>query len=146
MSTPTEASPETHPRPRKRRHPGSGRGEARHRPKGRQVDPQALDEVRALLGERPRDRDLLIEHLHLIQDAHRCISAPHLAALAHEMRLPMAEVYEVATFYAHFDVLAEGAVRSVDSSPALPPRSDPRTESWSPSLLFQHELRRVMTP
>ena len=109
MSTPTEASPETHPRPPKRRHPGSGRGEARRRPKGRQVDPQALDEVRALLGERPRDRDLLIEHLHLIQDAHRCISAPHLAALAHEMRLPMAEVYEVATFYAHFDVLAEGA-------------------------------------
>ncbi len=109
MSTHTETNTNTHPRPPKRRHPGSGRGEARRRPKGRQVDPVALDEVRALLGDRPRNRDLLIEHLHLIQDARGCLSAPHLAALAHEMRLPMAEVYEVATFYAHFDVLAEGA-------------------------------------
>ena len=91
-----------------RRHPGSGRGKTRRQPKGRQVDPAALDEVRTLLGDRPRDRDLLIEHLHLIQDRWRCISAPHLAALAHEMRLSMAEVYETATFYAHFDVLAEG--------------------------------------
>ena len=94
--------------PNRRRHPGSGRGKSRRQPKGRQVDPAALDEVRELLGDRPRDRDLLIEHLHLIQDTRHCISAPHLAALAHEMRLPMAEVYEVATFYAHFDVLAEG--------------------------------------
>ena len=94
--------------PNRRRHPGSGRGKSRRQPKGRQVDPTALDEVRELLGDRPRDRDLLIEHLHLIQDARHCISAPHLAALAHEMRLPMAEVYETATFYAHFDVLAEG--------------------------------------
>jgi formate dehydrogenase len=101
MSTHTEP-------PKRRRHPGSGRGVSRRRPKGRQIDPAALDEVRALLGDRPRDRDLLIEHLHLIQDTWHCISAPHLAALAHEMRLPMAEVYEVATFYAHFDVLAEG--------------------------------------
>ena len=101
MSTHTEP-------PKRRRHPGSGRGVSRRRPKGRQVDPAALDEVRTLLGDRPRDRDLLIEHLHLIQDAWHCISALHLAALAHEMRLPMAEVYEVATFYAHFDVLAEG--------------------------------------
>ena len=101
-STHTEA-------PKRRRHPGSGRGESRRRPKGRQVDPAALEEIRTLLGDRPRDRDLLIEHLHLIQDTWHCISAPRLAALAYEMRLPMAEVYEVATFYAHFDVLAEGA-------------------------------------
>ena len=94
--------------PKRRRHPGSGRGVSSRRPKGRQIDPAALDEVRALLGDRPRDRDLLIEHLHLIQDTWHCICAPHLAALAHEMRLPMAEVFEVATFYAHFDVLAEG--------------------------------------
>ena len=93
--------------PKRRRHPGSGRGKSRRQPKGRQVDQAALDEVRSLLGDRPRDRDLLIEHLHLIQDRWHCISAPHLAALAHEMRLPMAEVYETATFYAHFDVLAE---------------------------------------
>jgi formate dehydrogenase len=77
-------------------------------PKGRQVDARALDEVRALLGRRPRRRDLLIEHLHLIQDRHGHLSAAHLAALAEEMRLSQAEVYEVATFYAHFDVVKEG--------------------------------------
>jgi formate dehydrogenase len=77
-------------------------------PKGRQVDPKALDEVRALLGGRPRRRDLLLEHLHLIQDTYGHLSAAHLAALAHEMKLALAEVYEVATFYAHFDVVKEG--------------------------------------
>ena len=77
-------------------------------PKGRQVDPKALDEILALLGERPRRRDLLIEHLHLIQDEYGCLSAVHLTALAHEMKLALAEVYEVATFYAHFDVVKEG--------------------------------------
>jgi formate dehydrogenase beta subunit len=64
--------------------------------------------VRALLGERPRRRDLLIEHLHLIQDRYGCLSAAHLTALALEMRLALTEVYEVATFYAHFDVVKEG--------------------------------------
>jgi formate dehydrogenase len=83
-------------------------GRPRRTPKGRQVDPQALDEVRALLGERPRRRDLLIEHLHLIQDRYGHLSAAHLAALAQEMKLALAEVYEVATFYAHFDVVKEG--------------------------------------
>jgi formate dehydrogenase len=77
-------------------------------PKGRQVEPKALDEVRALLGERERRRDLLIEHLHLIQDAYGHLSAAHLAALAQEMKLALTEVYEVATFYAHFDVVKEG--------------------------------------
>ena len=77
-------------------------------PKGRQIDPAALDEVRALLGDRPRRRDLLIEHLHLIQDRYGHLSAAHLAALAHEMKLAQTEVYEVATFYAHFDVVKEG--------------------------------------
>jgi NADH:ubiquinone oxidoreductase subunit F (NADH-binding)/NADH:ubiquinone oxidoreductase subunit E len=80
----------------------------RRTPKGRQVDPAALDEVRALLGERERRRDLLIEHLHLIQDRYGCLSAAHLAALAQEMQLALTEVYEVATFYAHFDVVKEG--------------------------------------
>jgi NADH:ubiquinone oxidoreductase subunit F (NADH-binding)/NADH:ubiquinone oxidoreductase subunit E len=80
----------------------------RRTPKGRQVDPQALDEVRALLGDKPRRRDLLIEHLHLIQDEYGHLSAAHLAALAAEMKLALAEVYEVATFYAHFDVVKEG--------------------------------------
>ncbi len=91
-----------------RRHPGAGRKRGRPEPKGRQVDAQALAEVRALLGDRPRRRDLLIEHLHLIQDAYHHLSAAHLAALADEMRLAMTEVYEVATFYAHFDVVKEG--------------------------------------
>ncbi|HXH23874.1 MAG TPA: NAD(P)H-dependent oxidoreductase subunit E, partial [Vicinamibacterales bacterium] len=77
-------------------------------PKGRQVDPGARDEVLALLGDRPRRRDLLIEYLHLIQDRYGCLSAPHLAALAAELRMALAEVYEVATFYHHFDVVKEG--------------------------------------
>ena len=80
----------------------------RRTPKGRQVDPKALAEVCALLGERERRRDLLIEHLHLIQDEHGHLSAAHLAALAQEMKLALTEVYEVATFYAHFDVVKEG--------------------------------------
>jgi NADH:ubiquinone oxidoreductase subunit F (NADH-binding)/NADH:ubiquinone oxidoreductase subunit E len=84
------------------------RRKARRTPKGRQVDPQALAEVQALLIDRSRRRDLLIEHLHLIQDRYGHISAAHLAALAAEMRLAQTEVYEVATFYAHFDVVKEG--------------------------------------
>src|SRR6516225_5027266 len=88
--------------------PASGRRRPPRTPKGRQVDPTALGEVRALLGERDRRRDLLIEHLHLIQDQYGRLSAAHLAALAQEMRLALAEVYEVATFYAHFDVVKEG--------------------------------------
>ena len=83
------------------------RNRPRKTPKGRQVDPTALDEVRALLGERERWRDLLIEHLHLIQDRYGYLSAAHLAALAQEMKLALTEVYEVATFYAHFDVVKE---------------------------------------
>ena len=86
----------------------SGKGKGRHTPKGRQLEDQAWEDVRALLGERPRRRDLLIEHLHLIQDEFGHLSAAHLRALAEEMRLSMAEVYEVATFYAHFDVVKEG--------------------------------------
>ena len=64
--------------------------------------------MRALLGDRSRRRDLLIEHLHLIQDQYGHLSAAHLAALAAEMKLAQTEVYEVATFYAHFDVVKEG--------------------------------------
>lgn len=85
-----------------------GTGKSRRTPKGRHATDVALEEIRALLGDRPRRRDLLIEFLHLIQDAKGHLSAQHIAALAHEMRLAQAEVYEVATFYAHFDVVAEG--------------------------------------
>jgi formate dehydrogenase len=86
----------------------SARGKGRSTPKGRQLDDQAWQEVRDLLGDAPRSRDLLIEHLHLIQDRFGCLSAAHLRALAEEMRLSQAEVYEVASFYAHFDVVKEG--------------------------------------
>ena len=86
----------------------SGKGRGRKTPKGRQYEDSALDEVRSLLLGLPRDRDLLIEFLHLIQDKYGHLSAAHLRALAEEMRLSMAEIYEVATFYAHFDVVKEG--------------------------------------
>lgn len=89
-------------------HPGRGRNVARAVPKGRQVDPHAKVEIEELLGTRSRQRDLLIEHLHLIQDTYGQISADHLAALADEMSLAFAEVFETATFYAHFDVVKEG--------------------------------------
>src|SRR6266853_620969 len=77
-------------------------------PKGRRVDPEARKAVADVLGDAPRRRDLLIEHLHKIQDRFGCLSAPHLVALAAEMKLAMTEVYEVATFYHHFDVVKEG--------------------------------------
>ena len=85
-----------------------GRRRPPRTPKGRQIDPQALADVRALLADRPRRRDLLIEHLHLIQDHYGYLAAAHLAALAAEMKMALTEVYEVATFYAHFDVVKEG--------------------------------------
>jgi NADH:ubiquinone oxidoreductase subunit F (NADH-binding)/NADH:ubiquinone oxidoreductase subunit E len=88
--------------------PEAKRKRPRPKPKGRQIDISALEEVRALLGNRSRQRDLLIEHLHLIQDKYGHLSAAHLAALAEEMKLAQTEVYEVATFYAHFDVVKEG--------------------------------------
>src|SRR3954447_13296720 len=91
----------------RRIHPGSGRRHGRDIPKGRQVDPAALDEVLALLGECERRHDLLIEHLHLLQDNFGCLYARHLVALAEEMRLALAEIYEVASFYAHFDIVMD---------------------------------------
>ncbi|WP_170592986.1 NAD(P)H-dependent oxidoreductase subunit E [Ruegeria arenilitoris] len=86
----------------------SGKGKGRHTPKGRQFTDEAQAEIQRLLGDRPRRRDLLIEFLHLIQDTHGHISADHIAALAVEMRIGQAEIYETATFYAHFDVVKEG--------------------------------------
>jgi NADH:ubiquinone oxidoreductase subunit E len=85
--------------------------------KGRQADDASLEEVRALVGPRPAEghrRDLLIEYLHLLNDAHRCLHDRHLVALAREMNLPMAEVYEVATFYHHFEI-----VRGDEAAPSL---------------------------
>jgi formate dehydrogenase len=87
---------------------GATRERKREAPKGRRVDPQAAREVAELLGDAPRARDLLIEHLHKIQDRYGHLSAAHLAALAREMGLAQTEVYEVASFYHHFDIVKEG--------------------------------------
>ncbi|MGB0572601.1 MAG: NAD(P)H-dependent oxidoreductase subunit E [Alphaproteobacteria bacterium] len=112
-------------------HPGSGRRKAPSCPKGRQVDPDAVAEVQTLLGDAPMRRDLLIEHLHVIQDARRGLSPRHLAALADLMKLSLVEVYEVATFYAHFDVATDDGVdmpaltiRVCDSLPCMQAGAD----------------------
>src|SRR5580698_8963837 len=106
MSTLVTLSPPPETSPKKKK--GGGCGRVRSTPKGRRVDPKAREEVLALLGDAPRRSDLLIEHLHKIQDHYGCLAAPHLVALAAEMKMAMAEVYEVATFYHHFDVVKEG--------------------------------------
>ncbi len=105
------AKPNTAQAPPKRVHPGAGRRQTPLFPKGRVLREAELTAVRALLGEGPYERPLLIEYLHKIQDAERCLPAGHMHALAELMRIPMAEVYEVATFYAHFDVVHDGAPR-----------------------------------
>src|ERR1700722_16677926 len=106
-------------------------------PKGRQVDPQALAEVCALIGARAPQRDLLIEHLHLIQDRYGHLSAAHLAALAAEMKLALTEVYEVATFYSHFDVVKEG-----ETPP--PPVTVRVCDSLSCAMAGAHHLLREL--
>jgi formate dehydrogenase beta subunit len=78
-------------------------------PKGRTAEPGAVEDVRALLGEDPRRPDLLIEYLHRIQDTHGQLADRHLTALAAELRLATAEVYEVASFYHHFDIVKDPA-------------------------------------
>ena len=112
---------------------GATRQRKRQAPKGRRVDPQALLEVQALLGEASRASELLIEHLHKIQDRYGSISSAHLAALAQEMRLAQAEVYEVASFYHHFDIVKEGE--------AAPPALTVRVcDGLSCELAGAHEL------
>lgn len=88
--------------------PKGGKRRLRFTPKGRQVKDEAIAEVQALLGDRPRRRDLLIEFLHLIQDEHGHLSERHLHGLANELGIPQAEAFEVADFYAHFDIVKEG--------------------------------------
>src|ERR1700716_2680076 len=124
-------------------HPGEGRRRAKSTPKGRQVDPTAAHEIEALLGDRPRRRDLLIEHLHLIQDSYRQISAAHLAALAEEMKLAFAEVFETATFYAHFDVVKEG---ELDIAPVTIRVCDSLTCAMLGAEKLLHELQDSAGP
>src|ERR1700742_1103348 len=118
---------------RKFEHPGVGRKRAKATPKGRQIDPTASAEIETLLGDRPRRRDLLIEHLHLVQDKYHQISAAHLAALADEMKLSFAEVFETATFYAHFDVVKEG-------QPDIPPLTIRVCDSLTCAMLGGEKL------
>src|SRR5881275_426146 len=127
------------------------RNRPRKTPKGRQVESQALAQVRALLGDRERRRDLLIEHLHLIQDNYGHLSAAHLAALANEMKLALAEVYEVATFYSHFDVVKEGetappevTVRVCDSLSCAMAGAEKLFDQLSASL--GHKVRVLRAP
>src|SRR6266480_3240789 len=114
-------------------HPGEGRRRAKSTPKGRQIDPQAAEEIAHLLGDRLRRRDLLIEYLHLIQDKYHRISAAHLAALADAMKLSFAEVFETATFYAHFDVVKEG-------EPNVPPLTIRVCDSLTCAMLGAENL------
>ncbi len=98
---------------------GAGRQRKRQAPKGRRVDATALAEVQALLGAGPHRRDLLIEYLHRVNDRYGQLGTPHLAALAQELRLAQTEVYEVASFYHHFDVVREDAAGRVPAPAAL---------------------------
>ena len=85
----------------------NGSGKGRKTPKGRQYDDNALQDVEELLSNLELRSDLLIEHLHRVQDKFGHLSMRHLRALAELLKMSMAEVYEVATFYAHFDVIKE---------------------------------------
>ena len=115
----------------------SAPGKGRKTPKGRQIDDAALSDVRALLGDSPRRRDLLIEFLHLIQDRYGHLGVAHLNALADEMRLAQTEVYEVASFYAHFDVV------KVDEAP--PPALTIRVcDSLSCELAGAQKLKSLL--
>ena len=115
----------------------SAKGKGRRTPKGRQFEDEALNEVKALLEDRPRQKDLLIEFLHLIQDKYGYLSAQHLCALAEELKISMAEVYEVASFYAHFDIVKE------DETP--PPKITIRVcDSLSCELAGAEKLREEL--
>lgn len=87
--------------------PENKRRKGRFKPKGRMTDPAALSAVASLLDGATFQRDMLIEYLHILQDHHRHLSAENLAALAHLMKIPMAEIWEVASFYDHFDLVKE---------------------------------------
>jgi NADH:ubiquinone oxidoreductase subunit E len=98
---------------------GASKQRKREAPKGRTVNPDAVAAVRALVGDQQLRHDLLIEYLHLIHDRYKQLSAPHLAALARMLGLAQTEVYEVATFYHHFDIAKEGQDGAVAAPAAL---------------------------
>ena len=121
------------------------------RRKGRQVDDASLLEVRVLVGLGPHRRDLLIEHLHKVNDAYRCLHDRHLVALAKEMNIPMAEVYEVATFYHHFEVIkgdeqAPGLTVRVCDGLACELAGAQDLLARLPALLGNPDVRVIATP
>jgi formate dehydrogenase len=123
---------------KKKDHPVSA---GRRQPKGRVVQSSALEQIQALLAEEPRRADLLIEHLHKIQDHFGHLSAAHLVALAREMKMAMTEVYEVASFYHHFDIVKEGEI----PPPALTVRvCDSLTCELSGAQSLIDELKRTL--
>jgi formate dehydrogenase beta subunit len=101
--------------------PQALRQRKRQAPKGRRVTPEALADLQALFGDADLSarRDLLIEHLHVLNDRFGQLGTPYLAALAQRMRLSQTEVYEVASFYHHFDIVREGPDGTVPAAPAL---------------------------
>jgi formate dehydrogenase beta subunit len=120
------------------------------RPKGRPIDPAARERLRALLGTSPRRADLLIEHLHRVQDAEGHVSAAMITALADELKLAQAEVFEVATFYHHFDVLRDGdtpppalTVRVCDSISCAMAGGEALAEALDASLEGRVRVQRV---
>lgn len=95
-------------------HPGAGRRKALIFPKGRLLKDDERQAVAQIVGPGPHTHDMLIENLHKIQDKEGCLPVGHLQALGELMRMPMAAVYEVATFYAHFDVISDGEPRPAE--------------------------------
>ena len=102
----------------------SDKMKGRFKPKGRQIDSESLAEINALFADNIPPRDQLIEALHIINDRYHHLGARHLAALAHLMRLPMAEVWEVASFADHFPLVKEGEMpppaRTIRTVPRFP--------------------------
>ena len=132
-------------------HPGAGRRKALTHPKGRVLAQKEIDAVVALIGLAPYERALLIEYFHKIQDAERCLPVGHLHALAELMRIPMAEVYECATFYAHFDVVGEGearppkiTIRVCDSLPCMMAGSEALLRELETESM--HDVRVLRAP
>ena len=98
-------------------HPGSGRRKALEFNKGRQSDDQSLDDLKNLIpNDYFRQRDMLIESLHLIQDQYKCLKPRHLTALSELTNLPLTEIYETASFYAHFDIYKEDDLTPPDTT------------------------------
>ncbi len=98
-------------------HPGSGRRKALEFNKGRQSDDQSIDDLKNLIpNDYFRQRDMLIESLHLIQDRYKCLKPKHLTALSELTNLPLTEIYETASFYAHFDIYKEDDLTPPDTT------------------------------